>query len=170
MRPQKPFRISALALALAAILVACAVAGRNPWHNWPPLPPVRASADISQVAHPPAVVMATLHHDCYNCHSDRPELPWYGYVWPASSQIQDDIHRASARLNFSEWDQLSPEMARIRSLQACMMVSGNKMPLWYYKPMHPGSTVTAQQATVLCDWARGLPAPLTERQGTSSGQ
>ncbi|MBW4028384.1 MAG: heme-binding domain-containing protein [Acidobacteria bacterium] len=150
---------------LAALGVGLAL-GRHPYQGWPPLPPTRPGADIAAVAHPPALVMTTLHKDCYNCHSDHPDLPWYGYVWPSSAQVQDDIHRAGARLNFSEWDQLSPEMSRIRMNQVCTMVSEDKMPIWYYKPFHPEAKVTKQQAAAICNWANQMPIALTTQSAS----
>lgn len=153
-------------IIVAVVAVFCIIAGHDPGRAWPPLPPVRPGADIAQVAHPPAAVMSTLHRDCYNCHSDRPQIPWYGHVWPSSAQVQDDIHRASARLNFSEWDELSPEMAKIRASQMCMMVSTGKMPLWYYKPMHPEASLSQTDVHAICNWADALPPALTTQQAS----
>lgn len=152
---------------LALVVVVCIIAGEHPQQGWPPLSPTRPGADIAQVAHPPAEVMTTLHRDCYNCHSDHPNVPWYGHVWPSSAQVQDDIHRASARLNFSEWDQLSPEMARVRASQVCMMVSTGKMPLWYYKPLHPEATLNANEVFAICNWASSVPPMLTAQQAST---
>lgn len=157
-------KLLGIAGLIAIALIIGAIVGHDPWKSWPPIPKPSASGDIAAVAHPPAPVLATVRHDCYNCHSDHPDLPWYGYVWPASAQVQDDIHRASARLNFSEWNELSPEMRRIRSLQVCMMVSTNKMPIWYYRPLHPTEHVSQQQATAICNWANSLPQALTTQQ------
>ena len=47
------------------------------------------------------------------------------------------MHEGRARLDFSEWDRLSPEMSKIRLMDSCRMMTEGKMPVWYYRPMHP---------------------------------
>jgi Haem-binding domain len=163
-------KIYAGVVVLAAILIGCVVAGQNSLHHWPVLPQDGPGADISEVAHPPAPVMATLHRSCYNCHSDHPEVPVYAHIWPSSVLLQQDIHQADARLDFSEWSQLSPEMQRVRAAQVCMMVSQGRMPLWYYKPAHPGSAVSKQEAAAICNWSQSLPMALNSQAAVTGSQ
>jgi Haem-binding domain len=119
--------------------------------------PVQA-ATIDARLHPPAPVQALLHQSCYNCHSEQGERPWYGKVWPASVLLQNDVRDGRARLDFSEWDRLSPEMSKIRLLDSCRMMRESKMPVWYYRPLHP-STSTPDPAAVdaFCQWAQTQP-------------
>jgi hypothetical protein len=104
--------------------------------------------------HPDAQVAGMIHRACYNCHSDQPALPWYAGIWPASALIRYDRERAQARLNFSEWDRLSSEMSRIRLLDACGMISAGRMPLWYYRPLHPEARLSPEEVRHFCAWAR----------------
>ena len=78
-----------------------------------------------------------LHESCYNCHSEEGDWPWYAHFWPASKLIQMDVHDGRALLDFSEWDRLSPEMSKIRLLDSCHMMTSGKMPVSYFRPMHP---------------------------------
>jgi hypothetical protein len=116
-------------------------------------------ASIDAQLHPDARISNMLHNSCYNCHSEQGEVPFYAHVWPGSKLLQSDIRDGRARLDFSEWNRLSPEMSRVRLLEACDMIRGGKMPLWYYKPMHPGSGVSEADADYFCQWANSQPVP-----------
>ena len=122
------------------------------------LPSVRAASTFDAQMHPSRQISDTLQQSCYSCHSAQADLPWYGHVWPASHLLQKDVRRGRARLDFSTWSNLSPEMARIRLLSACQMMREAKMPLWYYRPLHPGSTPQPEQIDAFCAWAQSLPA------------
>ncbi|WP_260706607.1 heme-binding domain-containing protein [Edaphobacter flagellatus] len=122
-----------------------------------PQPHSPVSASMEAQLRPDAEVRATIHRACYACHSNNPENPWYAGVWPISSFVTADRQTGSARLNFSEWDRLSPEMSKIRLNDACVMMSQDKMPLWYYRPFHPMSGVSSREVQHFCDWVKGLP-------------
>lgn len=119
---------------------------------------VRASASFDANMHPTTQISDTLHQSCYSCHSAQGEIPWYGHVWPTSVLLQRDIRAARARLDFSNWTNLSPEMARIRLRSACQMMQESKMPVWYYLPMHPGAALQPKEVDAFCAWAQSLPA------------
>lgn len=96
----------------------------------------------------------TVHRACYDCHSDQPRDPWYGHVWPASHLVRSDQRIGTARLNFSEWDRLSPEMSKIRLMDACTTMREDRMPLWYYRPFHPDAHLSEQEVQHFCAWAQ----------------
>jgi hypothetical protein len=117
--------------------------------------PVNPAATIDAQLHPSAQVSSLLHQSCYNCHSEQGEHPWYSHVWPVSALTQNDVREGRARLDFSEWDRLSPEMSRIRLLDSCSMMRESKMPLWYYRPLHPATaTPRLQEIEAFCAWAQ----------------
>ena len=118
------------------------------------LSPVAASAGFDAQMHPDSQISNMLHQSCYNCHSAQGEIPWYGHVWPTSKLLQKDVRRGRARLDFSNWANLSPEMSAIRMRDACRMMQESKMPLWYYRPMHPGSTPKPEDTNAFCLWAQ----------------
>ncbi len=119
--------------------------------------PVNTAATFDARVHPDPQIAKTLQQSCYSCHSAQGEIPWYGHVWPASQLLQNDVRRGRARLDFSSWSNLSPEMSRIRLMSACSMMRESKMPLWYYRPMHPGTSPKAQDVDAFCAWAQSLP-------------
>jgi hypothetical protein len=131
---------------------------------------VDSSATLDARFHPSPQIQNMLHQSCYNCHSEQGETPWYAHTWPASSLIEKDIRQGRARLDFSEWDRLSPEMSRIRLLDACRMMRESKMPVWYYRPMHP-ETATPKQEDVdaFCQWAQSQPTGQATAQLSQDG-
>ncbi len=120
--------------------------------------PVVAAASFDAHLHPDLQIRNMLHQSCYNCHSAQGETPWYGHVWPASQLMQEDVRRGRARLDFSNWENLSPEMSAIRLRDACRMMQESKMPVWYYQPMHPGTAPKPEDVDAFCAWAQSQPA------------
>ena len=119
--------------------------------------PVNPAATIDAQLRPSAQVSNLLHQSCYNCHSEQGEHPWYSSVWPVSALIERDVRDGRARLDFSEWDRLSPEMSRIRLLDSCRMMRESKMPLWYYRPLHPATaTPKPEDVDAFCAWAQSV--------------
>jgi len=122
------------------------------------LTPVDAAASLDAQLHPDPVISSTLHKGCYNCHSAEVKVPWYGHVWPTSQLIQNDVRKGRARLDFSNWANLSPEMSRIRLQNSCNMMQESRMPLWYYRPMHPGAAPKQEDVAAFCNWVKTLPS------------
>jgi cytochrome c551/c552 len=71
---------------------------------------------------------------CYDCHSNETVWPWYSYVAPSSILIAHDVEEGRGRLNFSAWDQGSPEVDDIER-----EISRGSMPPSYYVMMHPNA-------------------------------
>lgn len=122
------------------------------------LNPTSAEASMEAQLHPGARVQHMLQRSCYSCHSAQTAIPWYGHVWPASQVMQNDVRGGRARLDFSNWSNLSPEMSQIRLLSACNAMRSSEMPLWYYRPMHPGSKPKSEDVETFCSWVQSLPA------------
>jgi hypothetical protein len=98
-----------------------------------------------------------MQKSCYDCHSGQGKLPWYSHLWPASTLMQNDIRQARARLDLSNWSNLSLEMSHIRLVAACREMRESKMPLWYYQPLHPGSAPGKEEAEGFCAWVYSSP-------------
>lgn len=147
-----------LILWIAGTLVVLVVLAMQIQPSNPGVSTVHAATSFDATMHANPQVLDMLHRSCYNCHAAQADLPWYSHVWPASRLLDKDIRRARARLDFSTWSNLSPELARIRLLSSCQMMQDAKMPLWYYRPLHPGSAPQQEQIDAFCAWAQSLPA------------
>jgi hypothetical protein len=92
---------------------------------------------------------------CFDCHSNETEWPWYSHIAPVSWLVQNDVHEARGKLNFSEWDR--PQR---HAEEAAEEVQKGKMPLWFYVPLHPEARLSAMEKSGLI---RGLEASLGGR-------
>ena len=120
------------------------------------LSPVNPEATLEARLHPDPGINKTLHRSCYDCHSAEVKIPWYGHVWPTSVLLRNDIRRGRARLDFSNWSNLSPEMEHIRLIGACREMRGNEMPLWYYRPLHWGAKPSDHEVEAFCQWVQTM--------------
>jgi Haem-binding domain len=146
-------------LAFAVVLVAAFLIVMQFHQPKDDLRPTNPEATLDARLRPSPQIRTMLHQSCYNCHSEQGERPWYAQVWPASELLQKDVREGRARLDFSEWDRLSPEMSKIRLLDSCRMMQENKMPVWYYRPMHPmTSTPDPAAVNAFCQWAQDQPS------------
>lgn len=102
-------------------------------------------------------VVSVLRRACYDCHSNETVWPWYSRVAPVSWVIARDVHEGRAALNFSTWNQLSPEKQAEAMKESWEEVAEGKMPTWYYVALHPEARLSANDQSVLRAWS-GSPA------------
>ena len=104
-----------------------------------------------------AEVVSVLRRACYDCHSNETTWPWYSHVAPLSWIIAHDVSEGRAALNFSAWNQLSPEKQAKGMKESWAEVAEGEMPTWYYVALHPEARLSANDKSVLRAWA-GSPA------------
>ena len=104
-----------------------------------------------------AEVVSVLRRACYDCHSNETVWPWYSRVAPLSWVIVHDVNEGRAVLNFSTWNQLSPEKQAEAMNESWEAVAEGKMPTWYYVALHPEARLSANDQSVLRAWS-GSPA------------
>ena len=100
----------------------------------------------------PAPVSAILHRACRDCHTDQTVWPWYSAVAPAHWLMTADVNTGREHMNLSRWGRyrLGEQVARLNGI--CDMVRSGKMPLWYYRPLHPSVSLSANDVAQLCAW------------------
>ena len=113
-------------------------------------PPADPAASVAAVARPHAVAAAAVERACADCHSHRTVWPWYSHIAPASWLIASDVREGRAHLNLSEWKNYGPEMSTIRVRSMCEEVAKGEMPPVYYRPLHPGAKLSAEEVRTLC--------------------
>jgi Haem-binding domain len=120
-------------------------------------PPVESDIPTS-----PAV-KAVLRRACYDCHSNETVWPWYSRIAPVSWLIASDVREGRAELNFSLWNRYSTQQQVKKLKESWQEVSEGKMPPWYYLPVHRDARLSADDETLLEQWARapaeGTPRP-----------
>lgn len=102
-------------------------------------------------------LVSVLRRACYDCHSNETVWPWYSRVAPLSWIIAHDVSEGRADLNFSTWNQLSPQKQAEAMKESWEEVAEGKMPTWYYVIVHPEARLSPNDQSVLRAWA-GSPA------------
>jgi hypothetical protein len=100
-----------------------------------------------------AEVVSVLRRACYDCHSNQTVWPWYSRVAPLSWVIAHDVNEGRAVLNFSTWNQLSPEKQAEAMKESWEEIAEGKMPTWYYVPLHSEARLSANDQSVLRGWS-----------------
>jgi len=113
-------------------------------------PPADPQFSFAALVRPPERVTQILGRSCGDCHSSQTVWPWYSKVSPVSWLIAGDVTEGRSKLNFSQWNIYSPEMSRLRIKAVCAQVKSGDMPPWYYKPMHPGASLSAEDVAAIC--------------------
>jgi heme-binding protein len=102
-------------------------------------------------------LVSVLRRACYDCHSNETVWPWYSRVAPLSWIIAHDVSEGRADLNFSTWNQLSPQKQAEAIKESWEEVAEGKMPTWYYVIVHPKARLSPNDQSILRAWA-GSPA------------
>ena len=146
--------VRAIVLCLVAIFV---IIQFIPVAN--PRPPV--TGDI--VA--PAEVKQVLRQSCYDCHSNETVYPWYNRVAPVSWLLSNDVTGGRKAMNFSTWQQMTPDRQNRRRKGIWKEVSSGDMPPWFYLPLHPAAKVTDADKAILKAWSDAGPAVADRKPG-----
>jgi hypothetical protein len=97
-------------------------------------------------------VAAILDRSCNDCHSNKTRWPWYANVAPVSWFVIGHVNEGRENINFSEWGRYTERDNDSLLRQMCREVRAGAMPLSSYTPLHPGSTLSAEDVKTLCDW------------------
>jgi hypothetical protein len=96
-------------------------------------------------------IKAILKQNCYDCHSNQTQYPWYAEIAPFSFWLEDHIKVGKKHLNFSEWSSYSLKKKDHKLEELLEMVKEDEMPLKSYTIIHGGLSKT--EKTLLLQWA-----------------
>jgi mono/diheme cytochrome c family protein len=99
---------------------------------------------------------ATFLRVCGDCHSNETDWPWYSHVAPVSWLVAHDVEDARSELNVSEWGR-----EHHHGDEAAEELEEGEMPLWFYTPLHPETSLTDEEKEV---FLRGLIATFGEAE------
>jgi Haem-binding domain len=136
-------------LVIAVVVVLVLLQFKRPTRSNPPV-------DESQTIHARTEVTpqvnAIFDRSCRDCHSNKTVWPWYTNAAPISWFIVDHVNEGREHLNLSEWGKLDKDRQDKRLREICDEVTDGNMPLSSYTPLHPGSTLSAEDIKTLCEW------------------
>lgn len=99
----------------------------------------------------PEEIMVLLKNACYDCHSNEVKWPWYSNVAPFSWIIDRHVSHGRSALNFSEWENYTPEEKR-KELKEIFRTAYISMPLGDYIFFNEEADLTREQRTQIRDW------------------
>jgi hypothetical protein len=125
--------------------------------------PVLAGADID-----PAV-LEVLERSCQNCHSEKTEWPWYGYVAPMSWLVESDVGQARSHMNLSRWEDYTIEQKQSILAQVGAVVRSGQMPPARYTVIHTNAKLSPVEREQIYGWAHAERRRLKSVMPTSVG-
>jgi hypothetical protein len=95
-----------------------------------------------------------LQNNCFDCHSNKTNYPWYASIQPVAWWLGDHINEGQKELNFSEFGSL-PLARQFHKLEEIEEeVAAGEMPLESYTVIHRSSILTAEEKAILVNWSK----------------
>jgi hypothetical protein len=116
-----------------------------------PTPPTPQEGDRLQA---PAPVMTAIKKGCYDCHSNRNNIPWYGNIAPISFEIRQHVKDGRKWLNFDLWNRYDDEKRQKFFKGTVKTVTSGAMPIPMYLWVHKEARLTPDQHQAIIDWAK----------------
>jgi hypothetical protein len=110
--------------------------------------------DISKVITIPDTVLTLLKNACYDCHSNNTYYPLYSNIQPMGWLMAYHIKQAKNQLNFSEFGSYSQRRQLSKLDGIANSIKDNIMPLPSYRMMHKNAQLSADEKSLLINWAQ----------------
>lgn len=111
---------------------------------------------ISTLYPVPVAVRQVLRSACDDCHSNYTVYPWYANVQPVASWLTHHVNEGKEELNFSEFALYRPRRQYHKLEEVIEMINDRKMPLESYTLVHKDAILTAEERSLLTQWAQGI--------------
>lgn len=106
---------------------------------------------FEQETKPTAKVATILKENCYDCHSNQTQYPWYAEVAPFSLWLDEHIIDGKKHFNVSAWDTYSIKKKEHKLEELVEMVEKDEMPLCSYTIIH--GNLSEENKKLLLQWA-----------------
>lgn len=107
--------------------------------------------NFEKLEHVHSNLSVILKNNCYDCHSNHTEYPWYGSIGLVNLVLNYHINKGKKHLNFSDWENYSEKKKLHKLEEIYEEVEQNKMPLNLYKLIHGNLNIETEQA--IFNWA-----------------
>ncbi len=101
---------------------------------------------------PSKEIVTLLQNNCYDCHSNKTEYPWYAEIAPVSFWLADHIEEGNEHFNLSSWDTYDAKKKDHKLDELIEEVEEGKMPLDEYTWTH--GSMTNEEKEALIAWAK----------------
>ena len=100
---------------------------------------------------PSVQVAQILKDNCYDCHSDQTQYPWYAEVAPFSYWLADHVKDGKGHFDASSWESYSAKKKDHKLEELIEMVEKGEMPLNSYTWLH--GKLSEADKKLLLQWA-----------------
>ncbi len=112
--------------------------------------------DISKVYLVPDSINKILQISCYDCHSNNTIYPWYSKIQPVAWWLNNHIVEGKREVNFSEFATYRIGRQYKKLEEIIKQVKEDEMPLSSYTLIHRNAILTADQKSVIANWAASI--------------
>ncbi|PAW95358.1 hypothetical protein CKK33_18380 [Mucilaginibacter sp. MD40] len=115
----------------------------------------QASANnIAEVYSMPQDVKAILKKDCYDCHSNNTNYPFYAHLQPMRLMLDRHVRNGKDELNFDEFATYSERKKRSKLRAISTSLDEGTMPLPSYLLIHGDAKLTSKDKMLIKSWIR----------------
>lgn len=112
----------------------------------------RSVALFEQEIVPTIEISSILKNNCYDCHSDQTNYPWYNHISPINYWLQEHIEEGKRHFNASVWFKYSARKKDHKLEELIEYVEQGEMPLNSYTWLH--GDLSTQDTKTLLQWAQ----------------
>lgn len=103
----------------------------------------------------PSQEIATILRDnCYDCHSNQTNYPWYSEITPINYWLEEHIVDGKKHFNVSDWEKYSARKKDHKLEELVDFVDSGEMPLDSYTWIH--GDLSQKDAKLLIQWVEIL--------------
>ena len=116
--------------------------------------------DFEEETKPSTAVVAILEQNCYDCHSNHTNYPWYAEVAPISLWIDGHIEEGKEHFNVSDWASWKLKKKDHKMDELIEEVEEGHMPEDSYTWMH--GKLTDEEKEMLILWGKQVRTELVK--------
>jgi hypothetical protein len=103
---------------------------------------------------PTKQIATILKNNCYDCHSDQTNYPWYNNISPINYWLEEHIVDGKKHFNVSDWEKYSARKKDHKLEELVEFVDSGEMPLDSYTWIH--GDLSQKDAKLLIQWVEIL--------------
>ena len=100
---------------------------------------------------PSEKIFSILKTNCFDCHSNQTNYPWYSEIAPISYWLNDHVTDGKKELNISDWDSYSIKKKDHKLEELIEVVDEEEMPLNSYTWIH--GNLSSNNKELLLQWS-----------------
>ena len=113
---------------------------------------IKAWSFFEEQTKPSQEIATILRDNCYDCHSNQTNYPWYSKITPVNYWLEEHIVDGKKHFNVSAWDAYSARKKDHKLEELIEYVEQGEMPLDSYTWLH--GDLSNQDTQTLLQWAQ----------------